>query len=204
MTNNKYVLRSTSHSLHDSEDKLLKDQGLIILLEATNFIQRNNTDRIRYSHLKELSNEKLAYLTRNHDTDFGGKFENYIIKFESKLEPAERFLVREKIRRKESYIIPKVKRIENLFVKYNITNLLGEELVPYKVKGPVVETKYPKEKNFISLERGCLTANGPRKLYSVCYYYENGDPVFVNGFESDMYEKDPMSFYEDKSRYRSV
>jgi hypothetical protein len=89
-------------------------------------------------------------------------------------------------------------------VKYNITNLLGEELVPYKVKGPVVETKYPKEKNFISLERGCLTANGPRKLYSVCYYYENGDPVFVNGFESDMYEKDPMPFYEDKSRYRSV
>jgi hypothetical protein len=106
MTNSKYVLRSTSDLLQNSEDKLLKDQGLIILLEATKYIQRNNTARIRYSHLKELSNEKLAYLTRNRETDFGGKFENCIVKFESKLEPAKRFLVREKIRRKESYIIP--------------------------------------------------------------------------------------------------
>lgn len=112
MTNNKYVLRSTSYSLHDSEDKLLKDQGLILLLEATKYVQRNNTDRIRYSPLKELCNEKLAYLTRNLETDFGGKFENYIVKLESKLEPAKRFLVRDKIRRKESYIIPNIGKIE--------------------------------------------------------------------------------------------
>jgi hypothetical protein len=205
MTNRRYVLRSTNHSLHESEEKLLKDQGLIILLEATKYIQRNNTDRIRYSHLKQLSNDKLAYLTRNHETDFGGKFENYIIKFESKLEPSKRLLTRDKIRRKESYIIPNVEKIEKLFVRYNISNLLDEELVPYKIKGPIVEIKYPKEKEFITLERGIMLSDGiPHTLYSICYYYENGDPVFVPGFEGNMYEKDPMPFYEDKSRYRSI
>jgi hypothetical protein len=117
MTNNKYVLRSTGSSLHDSEDKLLKDQGLILLLEATKYVQRNNTDRIRYSPLKQLCNEKLAYLTGNREIDFGGKFENYIVKFESKLEPAKRFLVRDKIRRKESYIIPNVGKIVNPLCK---------------------------------------------------------------------------------------
>lgn len=217
MTNNKYVLRSTSHSLHDSEDKLLKDQGLILLLEATKYVQRNNTDRIRYSPLKELCNEKLAYLTRNLETDFGGKFENYIVKLESKLEPAKRFLVRDKIRRKESYIIPNIGKIEKLFAKYNISNLFGEEIVPYKIKGPVVENKYFKEKNLI-LEGGIMlfrnpnelgftelsSTDGPHKLYRVSYYYENGLPVFVNDLCESDDEKDPMPFYEDKSKYRSI
>lgn len=217
MTNNKYVLRSTSYSLHDSEDKLLKDQGLILLLEATKYVQRNNTDRIRYSPLKELCNEKLAYLTRNLETDFGGKFENYIVKLESKLEPAKRFLVRDKIRRKESYIIPNIGKIEKLFAKYNISNLFGEEIVPYKIKGPVVENKYFKEKNLI-LEGGIMlfrnpnelgftelsSTDGPHKLYRVSYYYENGLPVFVNDLCESDDEKDPMPFYEDKSKYRSI
>lgn len=213
MTDRKFVLRSTSFSLHDSEEKLLKDQGLIILLEAAKYVKRNNTERIRYSPLKQLCNEKLAYLTGNRETDFGGKFENYIIKFESKLEPAKRLLKRDKKRRKESYIIPNVEKIEKLFAKYNISNLLDEELVPYKIKGPVLENKYPKEKNSIALGGGILLfgnsnergyADGHHTLYSVYYYYENGDPVFVPGFESNMDEKDPMPFYEDKSRYRSI
>jgi hypothetical protein len=196
---NRYVLRSTSYSLHDSEEKLLKDQGLIILLEAAKYVKRNNTERVRYSPLKLLCNEKLAYLTGNRETDFGGKFENYIVTFESKLEPAKRFLKRDKIRRKESYIIPNVEKIEKLFVKYNISNLLDEELVPYKIKGPL-ENKYPEEKNFISLGAGF----GNHKVYSVYYYYENREPVFVPGFDFKTNEKDPMPFYEDENKYRSI
>lgn len=238
MTNNKHVLRSTGFSLHDSENNLLKDQGLIVLLESAKYIRRNNTDRIRYSPLKQLCNEKLAYLTGNREIDFGGKFENYIVKFESKLEPAKRFLVRDKIRRKESYIIPNIGKIENLFAKYNISNLFGEELVPYKIKGsvlenknfkeknlislemegPVLEVKYFKEKNHISLEGGIMlfrnpnelgftepySTDGPRRLYRVSYYYENGLPVFVNGLCESDDEKDSLPFYEDKNKYRSI
>jgi hypothetical protein len=233
MTNNKYVLRSTGSSLHESENKLLEDQGLILLLEAKKYVQRNNTDRIRYSPLKQLCNEKLAYLTRNHETDFGGKFENYIVKFESKHEPAKRFLVRDKIRRKESYIIPNVGKIVNLFAKYNISNLFGEELVPYKIKGPVLDNKnfnekkhisleieghvievnHFKENKYISLGGGIMlsrnpnepySTGGPRKLYRVSYYYENGSPVFVNGLCERDDEKDPMPFYEDKNKFRSI
>jgi hypothetical protein len=232
MTNNKYILRSTGSSLHESENKLLEDQGLILLLESKKYVQRNNTDRIRYSPLKQLCNEKLAYLTGNREIDFGGKFENYIVKFESKLEPAKRFLVRDKIRRKESYIIPNVGKIVNLFAKYNISNLFGEELVPYKIKGPVldnknfnekkhisleieghVEVKYFKEYKYISLEGGIrlfrnpnepYSTDGPRKLYRVSYYYENGSPVFVNGLCESDDEKDPMPFYEDKNKFRSI
>jgi hypothetical protein len=195
--------------------------------------QRNNKDRIRYSPLKQLCNEKLAYLTRNHETDFGGKFENYIVKFESKHDPAKRFLVRDKIRRKESYIIPNIGKIEKLFAKYNISNLFGEELVPYNIKGPILENKYFKEKNLISLEmegpvvevkyskqknhillEGGIrlfrnpnepySTDGPRKLYRVSYYYENGSPVFVNGLCESDDEKDPVPFYEDKNKYRSI
>jgi hypothetical protein len=223
MTNRKYVLRSTSHSLEDSECKLSQDQGLIILLEAVKYVQRNKTERIRYTTLKLLCNEKLAYLTRNRETDFGGKFENYLVKLESKEDPSKRFLVREKIRRKESYIIPTVEKIKQLFAKYNISDLLDEELVPYKIKGPIIENRYPKatllQRSGILLQGGIMLgpfgdqngsestepsyADSPHKLYSICYFYENGDPVFVNGFE-DQNEEDHMPFYEDKSRYQSV
>lgn len=63
LNDRKFVLRSTSHSIENSEDRLFKDQGLIILLEVTKYVRRNKTDRIRYSHLKRLCNDKLAYLT---------------------------------------------------------------------------------------------------------------------------------------------
>jgi hypothetical protein len=216
MTNRKYVLRSTSHSLEDSECKLSTDQGLIILLEAMKYVQRNKTERIRYTTLKLLCNEKLAYLTRNRETDFGGKFENYLVKLESKEDPSKQFLVREKIRRKESYIIPTIEKIKQLFAKYNISDLLDEEPVPYKIKGPIPENKCLIEKDTFLIEGGIVlfgNPNGPRstepsytndphKLYSVCYFYENGDPVFVNGL--NQYEEDPMPFYEDKSKYRSL
>jgi hypothetical protein len=157
-------------------------------------------------------------LTGNHETDFGGKFENYIVKFESKLEPAKRFLVRDKIRRKESYIIPNIGKIQKLFAKYNISNLFGEELVPYKIKGPILENKYSKQKNHILLGGGFMlfrnpnelgftepySTDGPHKLYRVSYYYENGSPVFVNGLCESDDEKDPVPFYEDKNKYRSI
>ena len=164
-------------------------------------------------------------MTSGRETDFGGKFENNIVKFESKTEPAKRFLDRDKIRRKESYIIPDVEKIEKLFAKYDLSDfyssyLLDEELVSYRIKGPI--PMCPKEKDVV-IQGGMMLgpfgnpneaghiepsyADDPPKLYSVCYFYENGNPVFVNGFEDhfeDQCEKDPMPFYEDKSRYRSI
>jgi hypothetical protein len=117
-------------------------------------------------------------------------------------------LVRHKIRRKESYIIPNVEKIEKIFAEKNISDLLDDELVPYKLKGPIPQDKYPKEKDFVTLSSGIILPWDPNgsehKVYSVCYYYENGDPVFVDGSGFDTNEKDPMPFYEDKSRYRSI
>jgi hypothetical protein len=212
---NKYIVRSTSGLIHDNEDKLLEDEGLIILLEAAKHIQKNNVDRIRYTNLKRLCNEKLAYLTDNHKTDFGGKFEDYIVKFESKDEPNKRMLKREKIRRKESYIIPNIEKIRVLFTKKTIINLIDEDPVSFNIKGPIYEKspslsegfpqagyiELPKNQNELSREEllQLLQSEYCHKIYTVSYYYKNGSPVFLG---NDGVEKDPMPFYEDE-RYLS-
>jgi hypothetical protein len=199
MTHYVFVTRSDSNSIHDNEENLIRNKKLIILIEAIKYCEKNGIDRLRYTDLKNLSNNKLASLTEGQQTDFGGSFDKYIIEFESLDDPVKRFVERQKKRRKESYIIPNTQKIKNALARKGLSNLIDED--PYSLKGvKTSENKngrlscvirigqIPDDINEIHIER-------EHKLYKASYYYENGRPVFVE--DDDGWEKDPAPFYED-------
>jgi hypothetical protein len=132
MTYHKFVERAGSNSIHDNEEELLKDKKLILPLECVKYCTKNGTDRIRYTQLKKLCNDKLADLTVGQETDMGGSFEKYIVEFESVDEPNNRLVERQKISHKQSYIIPNNQRIRNYFAKRNLINLIDETLIYLK------------------------------------------------------------------------
>jgi hypothetical protein len=126
MTNHRFVTRAGSRSIHDNEMELLKDRKLIVLLESIKYCTTNETDRIRYTQLKKLSNDKLADLTSGKETDLGGTFNKFIVEFESIDNPNDRLVERQKISYRETYVIPDLQRIRNYFKKRNLLNLIDE------------------------------------------------------------------------------
>ena len=104
--------------------KLLADRKLIILQEAVKYCKGKNVDKIRYTHLKKLCNDRLSDLTAGYQTDFGGSFEKYIIDLESNSEPAKSFLNRYKQKPGKSFIIPDISKIINLLNRKHLNNLV--------------------------------------------------------------------------------
>lgn len=205
MTYFKFVTRASGESIQDNEENLLRYKGLIIPLESLKYCEKNKIDRIRHKVLKSLSNNKLASLTGGRETDFGGSFDKYIVKFESMDDSSNRLLERYKKSHKESYIIPNVQNIRNLLAKKGLSNLIDNEPTSWK------EVKPNKSKN---VNLGCIEVTGiipdagdempkliEHKLYNVSYYYENGRPVFVRDING--WEKDPAPFYgDDDTKYK--
>jgi hypothetical protein len=199
MTHHRFVIRAGSSSIHDNEEELLKDRKLILPLECVKYCTRNESNRVRYTQLKKLSNDKLAELTVGQETDMGGSFENYIAEFESADEPHNRLVERQKISHKKSYIIPNIQNIRNYFAKRNLINLIDETPTHFKA---IESRNCENEKMSSSLVIGEIPEDNNKapivrehKLYTVSYYYENGKPVFVE--DRNGWEKDPAPFYEE-------
>ena len=201
MTHHRFVTRASGNSIHDNEEELLNDKKLIILLESIKYCTKNKIDRIRYGQLKNLSNDKLTNLTQGKDTDMGGSFEKFIAKFESTDDPAKRLVERQKIKHKESYIIPNIQGVRNYFEKRNLLNLIDDNSTSLKaakirnyenekISSELVIGEIPEDKDKAPTER-------KHRLYTVSYYYENGKPVFVQA--DDGREKDPAPFYEGEN-----
>jgi hypothetical protein len=104
--------------------KLLGDKRLIILQEALKYCKGKNVDKIRYTALKKLCNDRLSDLTDGDQTDFGGSFEKYIIDLESNSEPAKSLLKRYKQKPGKSFIIPDIQKIVNLLNRKHLNNLV--------------------------------------------------------------------------------
>jgi hypothetical protein len=104
--------------------KLLGDKRLIILQEALKYCKGKNVNKIRYTPLKKLCNDKLSDLTDGDQTDFGGSFEKYIIDLESNSEPAKSFLKRYKPKPRKSFIIPDIQKIINHLNRKHLNNLV--------------------------------------------------------------------------------
>jgi hypothetical protein len=200
MTHHRFVERAGSSSIHENEGELLKDKKLILPLECVKYCTKNETDRVRYTQLKKLCNDKLANLTGGRETDMGGPFEKYIVELESADEPYNRLVERQKISHKKTYIIPNMQTIRDYFAKRNLINLIDETPTYFKA---VESRNFENEKMSSALVMGeipedksnAAPALRKHKLYTMSYYYENGKPVFVEGH--DGWEKDPAPFYKE-------
>ena len=187
MTHHKFVTRSGSRSVHDNEEELLKDKRLLVLLESFMYCTKNQTAKIRYTQLKKLCNNKLAHLTGGRETDFGGTFEKFILEFECIDNPNYRLVERQKIRHRESYIIPDIQRIRNHFAKRDLLNLIVESPTFFKA----TESKNHENKKLSSiLGIGEIPEDGDKepivkeyKLYNISYYYDEGRPIFVENHD---------------------
>src|SRR5918996_4655840 len=99
---------------------LLNDKKLIIMLQAIGYCGEHNTGRIQYSILKRLCNEKLSELTHGKNTDFGGQFEKLLVTMSDAEDINKRFLSRERLSKKKSFIYPDIQKIESYLVRTHI------------------------------------------------------------------------------------
>jgi hypothetical protein len=58
-----------------------EDKKLIILIELSKYYKEENIDHIRYSQLRDLSDNRLNEFTDGFQTNYGGAFEIYIKEF---------------------------------------------------------------------------------------------------------------------------
>jgi hypothetical protein len=96
---------------------LLNDKKLIIMLQAIRYCREPNTVRIQYSILKRLCNKKLSELTHGKITDFGGQFEKLLITMSGKEDINKKFLSRERLSKKKSFIYPDIQKMESYLVR---------------------------------------------------------------------------------------
>jgi hypothetical protein len=80
---------------------LLNDKKLIIMLQAVQYCRAENINKIQYSNLKRLCNEKLSELTHGKTTDFGGQFEKLLIIMCGSEDINKKYLSRERESKKE-------------------------------------------------------------------------------------------------------
>jgi hypothetical protein len=97
------------------------DKKLIILKELVEYYKENNLEPIRYSQLKDLSDNRLNEFTDGFQTNFGGAFEIYIKEFEK-----EGYLKRVKKGPGKTLIFPDISKIESLLGKKVLKNYLNK------------------------------------------------------------------------------
>lgn len=118
------------------DNELRSDHKLIILEQAAFYCKKNNVDKIRYSELRRLSDDRLNYLTGGFQTNFGGSFDKYITDYESKDDPKNRFLSRIREGPKKTVIGVDIQKIENLLnvgiFTHSLTNMTFDTITFHK------------------------------------------------------------------------
>ena len=99
---------------------LLNDKKLIIMLQAIRYCREYNTRRIQYSILKRLCNTKLSELTHGKITDFGGQFEKLLVTMSGLEDINKKFLSRERLSKKKSFIYPDIQKMESYLLRTRI------------------------------------------------------------------------------------
>jgi hypothetical protein len=97
-----------------------EDKKLIILIELSKY-KEENIDHIRYSQLRDLSDNRLNEFTDGFQTNYGGAFEIYIKEFEK-----EGYLKRVKKGPGKTLIFPNISKIESLLDKKGLKNYLNK------------------------------------------------------------------------------
>jgi hypothetical protein len=174
--------------LEDSQEELLKHKELIILFEAVRYCELYGIDRIRYTKLKQISNNRLASLSLGRETDFGGNFKLFIKKFENEYFHHIELINRIRPDKNTSFIVPNIQKIADLFGKVDLNTLFDEEalvndplLMEYEDSyTPIHESDgQPKKEGRI------IDLFAPENVYIARYYYKNGHPVFLNPAMAD-------------------
>jgi hypothetical protein len=209
LTRRKFVIR-TGDSAEDDEEELKKNKELIILVQAVKYCETEGVDRIRYRKLKQISNDRLAALTRGEEVDFGGNFEVYISKLEKEYEHEIELVKRIRYGKKKTFILPNIQKITNLFKRMRLNNLFDEEAI---IKKPIFieydDSYWPsvnvggEQDSDGSYSIRLIDAIFQRGVYTARYYYKNGHPVFLkycerNSSSFDYGDADP--FYK-KTNY---
>jgi hypothetical protein len=180
----KYIVR-TGDSAEDDEDELLKHKELIILTQAVEYCETMLTDRIRYRKLRQISNDRLTTLTDGEETDFGGNFEVYLLKFEKEYEHHIGLVKRIRESKKTTFIIPDIPKIIKLFTNFKLHNFFeGEAIIKKPIPIEFDDNYLPSEDREQDLD-GNYTGRlvdyiFPPGVYTARYYYRNGHPVFLN------------------------
>jgi hypothetical protein len=209
LTRRKFVIR-TGDSAEDDEEELKKNKELIILVQAVKYCETEGVDRIRYRKLKQISNDRLAALTRGEEVDFGGNFEVYISKLEKEYEHEIELVKRIRYGKKKTFILPNIQKITKLFNRMKLNNLFDEEAI---IKKPIFieydDSFWPsvnvggEQDSDGNYSIRLIDAILQRGVYTARYYYKNGHPVFLkcserNSSSFDHGDADP--FYK-KTNY---
>jgi lipopolysaccharide export LptBFGC system permease protein LptF len=109
---------------------------LIVVIEAAWYCESRHEKYIRYSRLKEKSNESLKRLTKGIKTDLGGTFNSIIHSDRCKNFLRIRIVKNENNNKKETWIYPKISAIQNEIKNRKIENLNnGGDRLEYLRKG---------------------------------------------------------------------
>lgn len=96
---------------------LLNNKELIIMQESIKYCEENNTEKIRYSTLKRLCDDKLSVLSNGQIPEFGGQFENLVKRMHSTEDFHQRFLTRKKVSTKKTFIYPDVIKMKSHLIQ---------------------------------------------------------------------------------------
>ena len=112
-----------------SNKEWLRDPTLILMVESTRYCEQNNVKDIKYAELRRLCSNKLAELTNNERSEFGGSFEAYLKKLADPEESPDKRVftrVRSEVTRKDSKIIPNIPLIKILLDKKRVINSITD------------------------------------------------------------------------------
>ncbi len=193
--------------LENESEQLKKHPELIILMEAVQYCETLQEDRIRYSKLRQLSNDKLAILTNGESTNFGGSFQIFISRFEKKYENEIDLIECVREGKNKTFIIPNIQKITNLFRRMNLSRLFEEEAL---INNPIFieyeDSDLPSEGHNVDSDGNpywrLIDFTYPPGVYTARYYYKNGHPVFLEPCNpaSPFAKMDPDPFYK-KTNY---
>jgi hypothetical protein len=111
-----------------------EDKKLIILMELEKYYKENNGESVRYSQLRDLSDEALNEFSGGFQTNFGGAFEIYVKEFEK-----QGYLKRVRKSPGKTLITPYISKIENSLDKKRLKNSFDEMDVKAIYETPFAE-----------------------------------------------------------------
>ena len=100
----------------------------IIPMEAAWYCKSLDKEDIRFSRLKEISNDSLCDKTKGERTDFGGNYDKIIKRYQR-----EGFLPVKKVGKKDTRIYPNRRLIEKEFKRKQIENLSSPNKSLYRI-----------------------------------------------------------------------
>jgi hypothetical protein len=111
--------------------ELAYGRSFIVPIEAAWYCKSLNKEDIRYSRLREISNDSLCEKTNGERTDFGGNYDKIIKRYER-----EGFLIIKKVGKKDTRIYPNIPLIEMEIKSKQIENLSSSHKTIYRIMKP--------------------------------------------------------------------